>query len=188
MLNSILGNPLFWIGIYFVGYVITIIVMSRPKRLNKAEKKIPKPLMRFFMLLTFIAPPVVLPFTRGPKLAIPTPVALGVGIILLVVNFIIKTLGQKRIGALPVLKKKSNLVTTGIYGIVRHSLYMSNGLLAVGMAILFKSLNALLFSIPYFLFYLLIIYFEEKDLLEKYGEEYKKYQRNVSWKIFPKVI
>ncbi len=188
MLTKFWGNPLFWIGIYFVGYVITIIAMSHPKRLNKTEKKIPKPLMRFFMLLTFIAPPVALPFTRGPKLAIPTPVALTVGIILLIANFIIKAVAQRQIGALPVLKKKSNLVTTGIYGVIRNPLYMSNGLLAIGMAILFKSLNALLFSVPYSFLYLLIIYFEEKDLLEKYGEEYKEYKKKVKWKIIPKII
>lgn len=65
---------------------------------------------------------------------------------------------------------------------------MSNGLLAIGMAILFKSLYALLFSVPYFLSYLLIIYFEEKDLLKKYKEEYKKYKKEVSWKILPRII
>lgn len=65
---------------------------------------------------------------------------------------------------------------------------MSNGLLALGVAILFKSMYALLFSIPYGLLYLLIIHFEEKNLLERHGEEYKEYKRKTPWKMIPKVI
>ncbi|PIP12413.1 MAG: hypothetical protein COT45_01465 [bacterium (Candidatus Stahlbacteria) CG08_land_8_20_14_0_20_40_26] len=85
-------------------------------------------------------------------------------------------------------KSKAKLSTTGIYGVVRHPLYTSNGLLALGMAILFKSMCALLFSIPYALLYLFIIHFEEKNLLERYGEEYKEYKRKTPWKMIPKVI
>ena len=47
---------------------------------------------------------------------------------------------------------------------------------------------ALLFSIPYALLYLFIIHFEEKNLLERYGEEYKEYKRKTPWKMIPKVI
>ncbi len=188
MLNNILGNSIFWIVLYLTGFMITTIVISLRGATNKVENRIPKPSVRIFILITFVAPPVALPFTKGPKLAIVTPVALTVGIIFLIVNFIIKAVAQKQIGAVPALKSKGKLVTTSIYRVIRNPLYISNGLLAVGMAILFKSLNALLFSIPYCLFYLLIIYFEEKDLLEKYGEEYKKYKENVRWKLIPRVI
>ena len=107
-----------------------------------------------FILLTFIAPIIALPFTKGPRIAILTPVALTVGIILLGINFIIKILAQKEIGIASALKSKGSLVTRGVYGTVRNPLYMSNFLLAVGMAVLLKSMYALLFSIPYALLYL----------------------------------
>jgi protein-S-isoprenylcysteine O-methyltransferase Ste14 len=188
MSNSFWGNPLFWIGIYLIGYIITIMVLSLPGMLTKIENKMPKPLIRTLILLTFIGPPVALPFTKGPKIRIPTPVALTVGIILLGINFIIKGLGQKEIGVIPALKSKGKLVTTGVYEIVRNPLYLSNGLLAIGMALLFRSMSALLFSIPYFLFYLPLIHFEEKDLLEKYGEEYEDYKKKVPWRIIPKLF
>lgn len=185
MLNTFLNNPPFWIGIYLVGYTITIIVLNLRVILTKVEHKIPKPLIRVFLLLTFIAPPLALPFTKGQKTAIP---ALIVGIILLGINFIIKALSQKQLGPIPALKSKGRLITTGIYGWVRHPIYLSNGLLAAGMAVLFKSMYALLFLIPYFLFYLPIIHFEEEDLLEKYREEYKEYKRKVPWRIIPKLF
>ena len=138
--------------------------------------------------MTFIAPPVALPFTEGPKIAIPTPAALITGIILLVMNFYIKVASQKQIGVIPALKSKAKLITTGIYGIVRNPLYISNWLLALGMAILFKSMCGLLFSIPYCLLYLPIIYFEEKDLLKKYGREFEKYKIEIPWKMIPKIF
>ena len=181
-------NPIFWIGFYLVGYTITIAVLGISGMRTKAKNKIPKPLMRTFILLTFIAPPVVLPFTRGPKTAIPTPIALTVGMIILGINFVIKILAQRQIGVSPALKSNGKLVTTGIYGWVRHPLYLSNGLLALGMAILFKSLFALLFSIPYSLSYLLIIHFEEKALLEEYGEDFKSYKKKVPWRMIPGIV
>ncbi len=187
MFNNFCGNPLFWIGIYLVGYIITILILSKHSIHNKVESRMPKPVMRFFIFLTFIAPPVALPFTKGPNIPIPTSIALSVGITLLVINFVVKIISQRQIGVLPALKSKGRLVTTSMYGIVRHPLYMSNGLLAIGMAILLKSIYALLFSIAYAFLYLPIIHFEEKDLLEKYGEEYKAYKRKVCWRIIPGV-
>ncbi len=199
MLTGFYTNPLFWIGLHLVGYVITIVVFASPRVSNSVENKIPKPLTRIFILLTFIVPPVILPFTslysehltgftKRPKIAISTPVALTVGIFLLVINFYIKILAQRKIGVSPALKGKGKLITTGIYGIVRHPLYMSNRLLAIGMAVFFRSVCAILFSIPYSLSYLLIIHFEEKGLLEKYREKYKKYKKEVPWRMIPKVI
>jgi len=188
MLTEFYTNPLFWIGLYLVGYLVAIAVLSISGMQTKVENKIPKSLTRVFILLTFVAPPVILPITEGPKMTIPTPVALTVGILLLSINFIIKIVAQRQIGVSPALKSKAKLSTTGIYGVVRHPLYMSNGLLALGMAILFKSMYALLFSIPYALLYLLIIHFEEKNLLERHGEEYKEYKRKTLWKMIPKVI
>ncbi len=188
MSDNFLIDPVFWIGIYLMGYTIAIAVLSLPRALNRVENRIPKPLIRIFTLSTFIVPIIALPFTEGPKMEIPTPVALIIGIILLGMNFIIKISAQKQIGTIPALKGKGRLVTTGIYGTVRNPLYLSNGLLAMGMAILFRSLYAFLFSIPYFLSYLLIIRLEEKDLLEKYGKEYQEYRKKVPWRMIPKLL
>lgn len=101
MLTDFYTNPLFWIGLYLVGYIITMVVIRSYSMQKRTENKTPKSLMRIFILLTFVAPPLVLPFTRGPKMAIPTPVALTVGILLLSINFIIKIVAQRQIGVSP---------------------------------------------------------------------------------------
>ncbi len=188
MLNNFWNNPLFWIVFFLVGYTAVIVALSLPEVLVKIEKRAPKILIRILIFFIFIMPVVILPFTEGPKITIPDSVSVSVGLSLLILNFIIKILAQKQIGALPAVKSKSKLVTTGIYEIVRNPLYMSNGLLAIGMAILLKSMYALLFSIPYSLSYLLIIYFEEKDLMKKYGREYQSYKMKVPWRIIPKLF
>jgi len=188
MLINIFINPFFWISIYLIGYLITIVVLALPKISRKVENEIPKFIVRLFTLLTFIAPIIALPFSQSPKINIPTSLAFTLGTILLILNFYIKILAQRQIGVIPTLKTKAKLVTTGIYGIVRHPLYLSNALLAIGMAVLLKSMFALLCSIPYLLLFLPIIYFEEKNLLEKYGQDYKEYKRKVCWRMIPKLF
>ena len=188
MLTKLLINPFFWISIYLIGYITAMVVFISSRGLSKAENKIPRTFIRIFTLSTFVGPAIVLPFTEGPKIDIPTPITLTLGIILLGINFYLKIMAQKRIGVIPALKGKSKIITTGIYGVIRHPLYISNSLLALGMAILFKSMFAFLFSILYFFLYLPMIYFEEKDLLKKYGEEYQEYKRKVPWRIIPKIF
>jgi len=188
MLNDFLANPIFWISVYSIGFIIAIIVLSLPRLFTGVEKKLPKVLLKIYIMSVFIVPPMALPFTKGPGIAVPAYVSLSLGIFLLVMNFIIKILAQKKIGALPGLKRKAKLVTTGIYGIVRNPLYMSNGLLAIGMAVLLKSMYALIFSIPYSFSYLLIIYFEEQDLMKKYGKEYQEYMKKVPYRIIPRLF
>ena len=188
MLYDCLRSPILWIGIYITGYTIVAIVFNLQRVITQIENKIPKLLIRIFIFLTFIAPLVALPFTKGPKIAIPTSISLILGAIFLGLNFYLKIVSQKEIGLIPALKRKGKVITTGIYSVVRNPLYLSNGLLAIGMAVLFKSLYALIFSIPYTLLYLPIIYFEEKDLLEKYREEYEEYKRKVPWRMIPKIF
>lgn len=181
-------EPAIWTFLYILGYIIVIIVLSSKNRISRVQKSVPKPVVMLFMLLTFIAPPVILPFARGPGIGIPSSISITLGIILIALNFVIKFLGQRKIGTIPGLKEKGNMVTGGIYGIIRHPLYMSNGLLAIGLAILFDAMYALVFSICYFFLFLPIIYFEEKDLIEKYGEKYLKYKRKVPWRMIPRVV
>ena len=184
MVGNFWINPLFWLSFYLVGYIIAILILAL-FGIEKTEKKMPRYLLRIFILLIFVLPPIVFPFTDGPPIAIPSIITLFIGAFLVVITFIIRMVAQKQIGVSPALKSKIRLVRTGIYGFVRHPLYIGNGLFAIGLAILFNSLYAFLFSILYTFLYFPIIYFEEKDLLKKYGEEYKKYKEEVGL-LFPK--
>ena len=184
MVNNLWPNPLFWLSFYLGGYVIAILMLAI-FGIEEIKDKIPRWFLRLFIFLIFVLPPIVFPFTKSPRMAIPLIVPLFIGAFLIGASSIIRIVSQKQIGASPALKSKERLVTTGIYGFVRHPLYMGNGLFAIGLALLFNSLYAFLFSILYTFLYLPIIYFEEKNLLKKYGEEYKKYKEEVGL-LFPK--
>ncbi len=183
MVNNLWLNPLFWLSFYLVGYVIAILMLAI-FGIEKIKDKIPQWFLRVFIFLIFVLPPIVFPFTKSPRMTIPLIVSLFTGIFLIGISFIIRIVSQKQIGASPALKNKVKLITTGIYGFARHPLYIGNGLFAIGLALLFNSLYAFLFSILYAFLYLPIIYFEEKNLLKKYGEEYKKYKEEVGL-LFP---
>ena len=188
MSNYFYLNPFLWVSVYTIGYVITIIVFSIQNMLTKIESIIPKFVIRVFALLTFIVPIIILPLTKGPKIPIPTSISITLGIIILIMAIIARILGQRVIGASPVLKNKEKLITTGVYSVIRNPLYTSNGLLAIGFAVSFKSLYGLLFSIAYFLLWLPLIYLEEKDLQQKYGKEYEEYKIKTPWRMVPKIF
>jgi protein-S-isoprenylcysteine O-methyltransferase Ste14 len=79
----------------------------------------------------------------------------------------------------PTIEKtqKQKLITSGIYGIVRHPLYLSGLLILVGTNIYFGSKWAWLGAILTLIALLLRIPVEEKHLIKRFGEAYIAYKR-----------
>ncbi|MEF8878898.1 MAG: isoprenylcysteine carboxylmethyltransferase family protein [Candidatus Thermoplasmatota archaeon] len=80
------------------------------------------------------------------------------------------------------------LVTEGIFNKIRHPHYTSLLIVGYGLAFFFCSTAALLIAtlaIPIMIWSILD---EEKILLKKYGEEYRKYMEKVPWRIIPKIF
>jgi protein-S-isoprenylcysteine O-methyltransferase Ste14 len=76
------------------------------------------------------------------------------------------------------IREKHELITRGIYGIVRHPMYASQWLLAIAQPLLLQNwiagfLNLLVF-IP---FYFLRVKAEEQMMLDSFGAEYKEYMK-----------
>ena len=79
----------------------------------------------------------------------------------------------------PTGQQKGRLLRKGIYGVVRHPRYLSagSGVIANALLINYAGLYTLLILlIP--MGYLLIVW-EERELIERFGEEYRKYQEEV---------
>jgi len=70
------------------------------------------------------------------------------------------------------------LVKDGLYKHVRHPLYLGEILRNSGFVLIFSSIYGVLFVAVGTIFLLLRIRIEEKMLIEAFGEDYKKYQRN----------
>ncbi|MCD5384264.1 isoprenylcysteine carboxylmethyltransferase family protein [candidate division WOR-3 bacterium] len=79
------------------------------------------------------------------------------------------------------------LVTAGPYGIVRNPIYIGNFFIGMGFVSLFNLWLPWMFLIYiplFFLEYKIIIDVEEEFLLAKFGDEYRRYRRDVP-SIFP---
>jgi protein-S-isoprenylcysteine O-methyltransferase Ste14 len=82
-------------------------------------------------------------------------------------------------GWIKIFKSKNQLVTTGIYGHIRHPQYLGFLLITFGMNVLWVTFSTLiLWPVLAFLYYRLAQE-EDKQMTEKFGEEFLKYKNNV---------
>jgi protein-S-isoprenylcysteine O-methyltransferase Ste14 len=85
------------------------------------------------------------------------------------------------------IREKHELITRGIYGMIRHPMYASQWLWVIAQPLLLQNwiagfLNLLVF-IP---FYILRVRAEEQLMLEQFGEQYRSYMQKVG-AVFPKL-
>jgi len=78
-----------------------------------------------------------------------------------------------------IYRAKGTLVTTGIYGHVRHPQYLGFLLLTLGMNIQWIMISTLLLWPILAILYYRLAKEEDKELEERFGEEYQKYKRTV---------
>jgi hypothetical protein len=102
-------------------------------------------------------------------------------IILLPVSNIIMLIGILLIifGWRKIFKAKGKLVTTGIYGHVRHPQYLGIFLLTFGMNIQWLTIPTLILWPALVILYYRLAKEEAKEMEEKFGDEYLKYKQKV---------
>ena len=69
------------------------------------------------------------------------------------------------------------LVRSGIYGIIRHPLYFSLFLLGTGVMMKNPGIPALILGIINFIAVYFTSKMEEKEMIEKFGDEYRNYMK-----------
>lgn len=133
--------------------------------------------------LMALIPPIWV-YELTPFLKFVGMVAASWGVIIVVASF-----RQISMKAFLGLKKEKNeeLVTTGLHGSVRHPIYTGTILIMVGMFISVPSLAVLLTVLVIFAYLPIGIYFEEKKLIEVFGQTYLDYKENVK-AIIPGVL
>jgi protein-S-isoprenylcysteine O-methyltransferase Ste14 len=84
------------------------------------------------------------------------------------------------------IREKHELITRGIYSVIRHPMYASQWLWAAAQILLLQSwiagFSSLLVFIP---FYFLRVKAEEQLMLEQFGDQYRSYMQKVG-AVFPK--
>lgn len=83
----------------------------------------------------------------------------------------------------PLPKNGGELITTGIYSVIRHPMYLAQLLVVGALIVDYYSLPRLLAVLMLFVDLLLKLRFEEQQLLMQFNE-YEEYTRK-SWKLVP---
>lgn len=77
-------------------------------------------------------------------------------------------------------KKKTPLVTSGLYGLVRNPTYLGLFLLNAGLFLIWPTFVVFVFNLLFFLFLEIQVRCEEDFLLKLHGEEYSVYKSRTS--------
>jgi len=103
----------------------------------------------------------------------------------------IKLLGFYGITGKPEVLQDKNmkLVFKGPFCIIRHPTYLAHTLIFIGIFMFTGYLALLILSILDFMIVsVIIIPLEERELLERFGDDYKRYVNNVKRKIIPYIF
>ncbi len=77
------------------------------------------------------------------------------------------------------IREEPSVIKKGVFGVVRHPIYLGSILFYLGLLIFTFSIMATIIWIIIIAFYCFISKHEEKLLLEKYGKDYEDYMREV---------
>lgn len=73
----------------------------------------------------------------------------------------------------------TRVVDTGIYGIIRHPLFLSFILLIVALMLLTRHWLSVVFGLPIVAFLYAEMHLEERNSIRKFGEDYERYMQQV---------
>lgn len=172
--------------LFLINLLTTVfyIIALKDESLMKVFFKLPFLLQKSFVIL-FVGPLVLSPFLPQLRLKLPLSLVIPIGAVLIIEGFIMILLSFTKIGVVPGMRKATGLITSGVYGVVRHPIYSGTLSIFLGLCL---SMNALVslsyFPISVFLYYLMTVY-EEKGLVEAYPTEYPLYQTRVRGRIIP---
>jgi len=125
----------------------------------------------------WISDSLFLNYSTFPNQYMPLSFRIPIGITLLVLAAYLAArglhivFGEKR--------QEPAIIRKSVFGVVRHPIYLGEILLYLGLLVLNMSLAALGVWIAAILFLHYISRYEEKLLLGRFGEEYKRYMREV---------
>lgn len=119
-------------------------------------------------------------FTTFLSFFIPWFISAPAGIIVLVIGlYFLKSSHDTVFGS-----EQTGVIDTGVYGRVRHPMYFGSLLIFLGLIIITLSLITLLLWIFVFVGFDRMASYEERVLIERFGDNYREYQGRVS-KWFP---
>ena len=186
-------------ALYFAALVIEMIIRAPLNRKRKAEKMSERRVtgqeifILLFLLLGGFIIPIIYATTNWLDFADYTlPAWAGwLGVLILAAGLFVfwrahADLGLNWSPSLEI-REKHELITRGIYGVVRHPMYASQWLVAIAQPLLLHNWIAGFMNLLAFIpFYFLRVKAEEQMMLETFGDQYQVYMRKVG-AVFPKL-
>ncbi len=125
----------------------------------------------------WIADTFFLKLTTFPNALVPGFIRIPIGIVLLVLAGYLAWKGLAIVFGEQ--RETPGVIQKNVFGIIRHPIYMSEVLLYLGLLMLSLSLAGFGVLVLAMVFFHLISRYEEGLLLERFGEEYEQYMRDV---------
>jgi len=174
------------VTINLIGFISGFVITSNLELKGKFLK-IPKIFQKVYVLVFWGAPIFCLPLVPQLRFA-QNRITFVIGITLVLLFGLVGILAFKEIGIIPGVRQKSTVITSGIYGIIRHPLYLGGILMLLGLSLAFRAVNTLFYTPIIIVCFTLLAFLEEKSLAKEYGEEYLEYKRKVKWRLIPWVV
>jgi len=128
-------------------------------------------------IATWLADTIVFQHTTFLNQYVPSGIQLPAGIILLALAGYLAKAGLSIVFG--EVREKPAVIRKGVFGIVRHPVYLSEILVYLGLLILSMSLAAAIVWVITIGFLYYISRYEERKLLARFGEDYAQYMREV---------
>jgi protein-S-isoprenylcysteine O-methyltransferase Ste14 len=176
-----------------VSYVIGILdTYFRPFSENIRGDFETNPMYSYTMVGLFLLNPLFVVAASREQAAIAqllpvwgNPLVSVAGIVLLITGGAVTVAGRAQLGkygsGIIQIEEGHRLVTTGIYGLIRRPIYGGGLVGLVGLYLAFRSLIVLVaVTAVYFVVIKHRLLFEERMLMEEFGDEYKAYMKKTS--------
>ncbi|MHA1112240.1 MAG: methyltransferase family protein [Promethearchaeota archaeon] len=114
-------------------------------------------------------------------------ISLIIGLVLFALGVPLLYFGIKETGKETMRPEKRKRMNSGIYQYIRHPQIVADWLMFIGLAFISNSLILLIITGVFILVYTpIMIKKEEKDLIKRFGDKYKAYQKRTG-ALFPKL-
>ncbi|MFP4649097.1 MAG: methyltransferase family protein [Halorhodospira sp.] len=176
--------PVLWLDVFFWALVATVslyvgmAVFTSRQRFSRAVY------MAAGMLASigYFGPRLLIPFLPQPALGLPDGVALLLGAFILFagVGIMIRVILRLR-----ATSEGGAVLDDGLFGLVRHPMYLGDVLWSLGLGLMLNAVYAVALVPLWWLLRACLSVLEEERLVDKYGEAYRAYQGRVPCRMLP---
>ncbi len=133
-------------------------------------------------LIVWIADSFVFKYSTFLTQYVPNYIRVPIALIVLVISGLLAWTGLKIV--FRETRDEPQVITTGVFSIVRHPIYLGSILLYLGFILLSLSLLSVLVWFIIIIFYYMISRYEERLLTQRFGSVYEEYKKKVPM-LFP---